>query len=105
MEVSKMTYNQYLNLMFSLECLYDHHPEFFKELPADEQAALSKMFLYDYDDYHDDDSDYPASVADYYRDTIEPDHALVDKAFQALENLYSHNGFGHFDISEVSDKR
>ena len=46
MGVNKMTYNQYLNLMFSLECLYDHHPEFFKELPADEQAALSKMFLY-----------------------------------------------------------
>lgn len=46
----------------------------------------------------------PPQFADYYRDTIEPDRALVDKAFQALENLYSHNGFGHFDISRVSDK-
>lgn len=97
-----MTYNQYLHLMFSLETFYDFHPEYFRELSNDKQNALSKVFLYDYDDTHNNDDDYPKSIEGYFRDNIENNQRLQQLALSAVSDIYRSSGMGEFSLTKIS---
>lgn len=87
--------------MFSLECLYDFHPDLFRQLTDDERQVLSKTFLYDYDDYHDDDSAYPKSFRHYFDDNIRDNAKLQAAATSALSHLYAIGGMGEFKLSDI----
>lgn len=97
-----MTYNQYLHLMFLLETFYDFHPEYFRELSSDKQNALSKVFLYDYDDTHSNDDDYPKSIEGNFRDNIENNQRLQQLALSAVSDIYRSSGMGEFSLTKIS---
>lgn len=97
-----MTYNQYLHLMFSLEAFYDFHSKCFKELSQEKQRTLNKVFLYNYDDTHDNNNDYPASIKDYFNENIRNDENLQLLALSAISVIYRNSGMGEFSLEKIS---
>ena len=102
LKASMMAYNQYLHLMFSLETFYDFHPEYFRELSQKKRSALSKVFLYDYDDTNGNDDDYPASVEDYFNKNIRDNKDLQSLALLAVSDIYKNSGMGEFSLDKIS---
>lgn len=97
-----MTYNQCLHLMFSIECFYDAHPEYFADLTDEDRMALSKVFLYDYDDTHDNDDGYPKSYHDYFMNNVQDDQRLQERALNAWAKIYHNSGMGdEFSLDDV----
>lgn len=97
-----MNYNQYLRLMNFVGGFYDFHPEFFDELSDGQKRALSVVFLYDYDDTHDDNKDFPPSIRDYYNNLMISNSKDIAVALSAVATLYDVSGMGKFDLKNIS---
>ncbi|HWT40924.1 MAG TPA: hypothetical protein VN081_06725 [Dongiaceae bacterium] len=96
MEQGEMNYKQYLALQSRVDWLYEFHPEFFDQLPPEQRGMLQKGLLYD-----TDDSDYPESIEDFYKTTIEGDVKLQKDMFHAAQTLYRLSGSGDLELDEA----
>lgn len=100
-----MTYYQYLRLMWRMERFYDNHPDFFADLDPEKRSAMKRVFLYDYDDTHSDNTDYPKSIEEYFNHDIATNEPLQKLALAGVSDIYSASGMGEFRLSDISDKR
>ncbi|MDO4271668.1 MAG: hypothetical protein Q4C83_01630 [Candidatus Saccharibacteria bacterium] len=56
------------------------------------------MFLYNYDDTHENDDEYPASIEQYFNELVERNPSICSETIAALSNLYKIAGMGEFSL-------
>lgn len=96
MEQEALNYKQYLALQNRVDWLYGFHPEYFDELDPQFRTALHTGLLYDVDD-----KDYPESIEEYYKTSVETDLKLQQDMLRAAKMLYSLSGSGELDLEEA----
>lgn len=72
-------------------------------ISEDERSAMSKVFLYDYDDYHDNDDDFPKSIEKFFYAEIDPNKELQEKALSGWAHIHELAQMGEFKLAEIPD--